>query len=62
MHTALREAHEEIGLDPASVTPLGALQPTLTIVTGYDYLRAGLSHMTRPARPPASARGLSREA
>lgn len=35
LDTALREAHEEIGLDPAAVTPLGALQPTLTIVTGY---------------------------
>jgi len=33
--TALREAHEEIGLDPASVEILGALQPTPTIATGY---------------------------
>lgn len=31
--TALREAHEEIGLDPASVTLLGALPPTPTVVT-----------------------------
>jgi 8-oxo-dGTP pyrophosphatase MutT (NUDIX family) len=31
--TALREAHEEIGLDPASVTLLGALAPTPTVVT-----------------------------
>jgi 8-oxo-dGTP pyrophosphatase MutT (NUDIX family) len=33
IHTALREAHEEIGLDPSSVTVLGALRPTPTVVT-----------------------------
>jgi 8-oxo-dGTP pyrophosphatase MutT (NUDIX family) len=33
--TALREAHEEIGLAPARVELLGALQPTSTIATGY---------------------------
>ena len=33
--TALREAQEEIGLDPATVEILGALQPTPTIATGY---------------------------
>jgi 8-oxo-dGTP pyrophosphatase MutT (NUDIX family) len=33
--TALREAHEEIGLDPAEVDLIGALQPTPTIATGY---------------------------
>jgi len=33
--TAIREANEEVGLEPASVTPLGALQPTPTIATGY---------------------------
>ncbi|MGH2875381.1 MAG: NUDIX hydrolase [Solirubrobacteraceae bacterium] len=33
--TALREAHEEIGLNPPAVRLLGALQPTPTIVTGY---------------------------
>jgi 8-oxo-dGTP pyrophosphatase MutT (NUDIX family) len=33
--TALREAHEEIGLPPAAVEILGALQPTPTIATGY---------------------------
>jgi 8-oxo-dGTP pyrophosphatase MutT (NUDIX family) len=31
--TALREAHEEIGLDPSAVTLIGALAPTPTIVT-----------------------------
>jgi 8-oxo-dGTP pyrophosphatase MutT (NUDIX family) len=34
-HTALREAHEEIGLDPGAVEIIGALQPTPTIATGY---------------------------
>lgn len=33
--TALREAHEEIGLLPASVHIAGALPPTPTIATGY---------------------------
>jgi 8-oxo-dGTP pyrophosphatase MutT (NUDIX family) len=33
--TALREAHEEIGLPPGDVDLLGALQPTPTIATGY---------------------------
>jgi 8-oxo-dGTP pyrophosphatase MutT (NUDIX family) len=33
--TALREAHEEIGLPPDAVELLGALQPTPTIATGY---------------------------
>jgi 8-oxo-dGTP pyrophosphatase MutT (NUDIX family) len=33
--TALREASEEVGLDPQMVLPLGALQPTPTIATGY---------------------------
>ncbi|MDQ6841623.1 MAG: CoA pyrophosphatase [Actinomycetota bacterium] len=33
--TAMREAHEEIGLDPAAVEIIGALQPTPTIATGY---------------------------
>ena len=33
--TALREAHEEIGLDPGSVDLVGALPPVGTFVTGY---------------------------
>ena len=33
--TALREAHEEIGLAPDAVQILGALQPTPTIATGF---------------------------
>jgi 8-oxo-dGTP pyrophosphatase MutT (NUDIX family) len=34
-HTALREACEEIGLEPDGVEIVGALQPTPTIATGY---------------------------
>lgn len=34
--TALREAHEEIGLPPEAVEIVGALQPTPTIATGYS--------------------------
>src|SRR5262245_11090241 len=33
--TALREAHEEIGLEPSAVTLAGGLQPTPTVVTNY---------------------------
>ena len=33
--TALREAHEEIGLDPQRVELVGALPPVGTFVTGY---------------------------
>jgi len=35
VETALREAHEEIGLPPAAVDLLGALEPTPTFVTNY---------------------------
>ena len=38
------------------VTEIGELllwlAALLTLVTGYDYLRAGLTHMTRPVPPP----------
>jgi 8-oxo-dGTP pyrophosphatase MutT (NUDIX family) len=33
--TALREAHEEIALDPTGVSIVGALPPVSTFVTGY---------------------------
>lgn len=33
--TALREAHEEVGLQPGDVAIAGALPPTPTIATGY---------------------------
>ena len=35
LDTALREAHEEIGLDPADVRVLGALPPMGTFVSNY---------------------------
>jgi 8-oxo-dGTP pyrophosphatase MutT (NUDIX family) len=35
LETALREAHEEIGLPPGVVDVLGALEPTPTFVTNY---------------------------
>src|SRR5579864_570638 len=33
--TALREAHEEVGLPPDAVEVIGALEPTPTVVSGY---------------------------
>jgi 8-oxo-dGTP pyrophosphatase MutT (NUDIX family) len=33
--TALREAHEEVGLPPDAVELIGALEPTPTVVSGY---------------------------
>ncbi|MCK9249849.1 MAG: CoA pyrophosphatase [Solirubrobacteraceae bacterium] len=33
--TALREAHEEVGLEPSAVEVVGALPPVGTMVTGY---------------------------
>jgi 8-oxo-dGTP pyrophosphatase MutT (NUDIX family) len=33
--TALREAHEEIGLDPARVEVLGVLSPVFTVVSNF---------------------------
>jgi 8-oxo-dGTP pyrophosphatase MutT (NUDIX family) len=35
IETALREAHEEVGLPPEAVDVLGALEPTPTLVTNY---------------------------
>jgi 8-oxo-dGTP pyrophosphatase MutT (NUDIX family) len=35
---ALREANEEIGLDPAAVEVIGALPPTSTVVTSFKVL------------------------
>jgi 8-oxo-dGTP pyrophosphatase MutT (NUDIX family) len=35
LETALREAHEEIGLEPAGVEVVGALAPVGTYVTNY---------------------------
>ena len=66
--TALREAHEEIGLDPAAVEVLGALQPTSTVVTTYRVLPvvglvpAGLAHALQPDRGRARDRDRPRRA
>lgn len=51
---ALREAQEEIGLDPAAVEVVGALPPTSTVVTSYKVLPvvglipSGLAHALSP--------------
>jgi 8-oxo-dGTP pyrophosphatase MutT (NUDIX family) len=52
--TALREAHEEIGLAPNAVEVVGALRPISTVVTSYRVLPvvglvpAGLEHTLQP--------------
>jgi 8-oxo-dGTP pyrophosphatase MutT (NUDIX family) len=53
--TALREAHEEIGLPPEAVEIAGALQPTPTIATGYAvYPFVGLIEPGRSWTPSAN--------
>jgi 8-oxo-dGTP pyrophosphatase MutT (NUDIX family) len=50
--TALREAREEIGLEPEGVELIGALQPTPTIATGYAvYPFVGLIEPGQTWRP-----------
>jgi 8-oxo-dGTP pyrophosphatase MutT (NUDIX family) len=50
--TALREAQEEIGLEPDGVDLVGALQPTPTIATGYAvYPFVGLIEPGQTWRP-----------
>jgi 8-oxo-dGTP pyrophosphatase MutT (NUDIX family) len=50
--TALREAHEEIGLAPDGVELIGALQPTPTIATNYAvYPFVGLIEPGQDWRP-----------
>jgi len=52
--TALREAHEEIGLPADAVDIVGALQPTPTIATGYAvYPFVGLIEPGRTWTPSA---------
>jgi len=54
VEAALREAREEIGLDPEAVDVVGALPPTSTVVTSYRVLPvvglipAGLAHSLSP--------------
>jgi 8-oxo-dGTP pyrophosphatase MutT (NUDIX family) len=53
--TALREAHEEIGLPNDAVEIVGALQPTPTIATGYAiYPFVGLIEAGRTWTPSAN--------
>jgi 8-oxo-dGTP pyrophosphatase MutT (NUDIX family) len=53
--TALREAHEEIGLDPGGVELVGALPPVGTFVTGYRIFPfVGLIEPGQTWRPQAS--------
>ena len=53
--TALREAHEEIGLDPVGVEIVGALPPVGTFVTGYRIFPfVGLIEGGQTWRPQAS--------
>ena len=53
--TALREAHEEIGLDPAGVDLVGALPPVGTFVTGYRIFPfVGLIEPGQTWRPQAT--------
>jgi 8-oxo-dGTP pyrophosphatase MutT (NUDIX family) len=53
--TALREAHEEIGLDPEDVELIGALPPVGTFVTGYRIFPfVGVIEPGQTWRPQAS--------
>jgi 8-oxo-dGTP pyrophosphatase MutT (NUDIX family) len=49
---ALREAHEEIGLDPASVTTIGWLHPLLTMVSASFILPVLGTLAARPQLAP----------
>lgn len=46
---ALREAHEEVGLDPSSVTTVGWLHPVMTMVSGSLILPV-VATLSRPPR------------
>ncbi|HYT68798.1 MAG TPA: CoA pyrophosphatase [Vicinamibacterales bacterium] len=51
---ALREAHEEIGVDPASVRILGELTPVYVLVSGFTlHPLVGITH-ERPTFAPAA--------
>jgi 8-oxo-dGTP pyrophosphatase MutT (NUDIX family) len=53
--TALREAHEEVGLPAEAVRMVGALRPTPTIVTNYAiYPFVGLIEAGHPWKPSAT--------
>ena len=68
VQTALREAHEEIGLPPDAVDLLGALEPTPTFVTNYaiypfvGLIEPGLRVGDRRGRGRRGARAAARDA
>lgn len=49
--TALREAWEEIGVEPAAVTLVGALEPVLTVVSNYA-ITPFVARLDRPVFTP----------
>jgi 8-oxo-dGTP pyrophosphatase MutT (NUDIX family) len=51
--TALREAQEEVGLDPALVTPVGWLHPVLTLVSASLIMPVLGTLATRPTLVPS---------
>ena len=50
---ALREAHEEIALDPALVTPVGWMHPVLTMVSGSLIMPVLATVAARPRLVPS---------
>jgi 8-oxo-dGTP pyrophosphatase MutT (NUDIX family) len=53
--TALREAHEEVGLDPTLVTPAGWLHPVLTLVSASLIMPVLGTLAARPILVPSPA-------
>lgn len=55
IHTALRETHEEVGIEPREIELIGALQPTATIATSFSLhpfvglVPEGAAHVAEPA-------------
>jgi 8-oxo-dGTP pyrophosphatase MutT (NUDIX family) len=53
--TALRETHEEVGIDQSSIEVIGALQPTATIATDFSIhpfvglVPGDVAHIAEPA-------------
>lgn len=49
-HTALRESHEEVGIEPAEVEVVGALPPVGTFVTSFR-IQPFVGLLSKDARP-----------
>jgi 8-oxo-dGTP pyrophosphatase MutT (NUDIX family) len=49
--TALRETWEEVGVEPAWVTPVGALDPVLTVVSNFA-ITPFVARLSRPVFAP----------